>query len=720
MGDQDKTKEQLLKELVELRLKIADDRKLMEKTLKENEERLRVIFEGAAVGIALADAEGRIVKSNPAFQKMIGYSGDELLNMAFTECTHPDDVSADMIFHKELMSGERDHFQMEKRYIRKDGQFFWARLNVSLLRGSLGEPLFAVGMVEDITERKQAEDKFYTAHQQLLDIIEFLPDATFAIDQDKKVIAWNRAIEEMTGLSKEDIIGKGNYAYALPFYGDRNPILIDLIFSNDNETWQKYDYIKRNGNSLYAETFVPQAFEGKGAFVIATASQLFDSGGNGVGAIETIRDITDRKRMENHLQYLATYDSLTGTPNRYSLEENLRRAVAKAKRGEKSALVIIDLDNFRLVNDILGHTAGDELLIILSNILKSNLREGDFLARLGGDEFAILLEGVTLEEAGMIAEKMRHLVDKSELCLSMHKGCFNLTISLGVVIIDGTLNPQQLISHADTALFTAKEKGRNKVIFTKPNERKAAKLTETNKMVTTIKNALKEDLFVLYFQPVARMCDKKVTHHEALIRLKDTDGELILPGKFIPIAERFGLMSQIDRWVVQSSITALQKHPDLSLFVNISGVNLGDEDLLKFIEESLQKSNIDSSRIGFEVTETSAVKDLSRAERWIRSLKKIGCRFALDDFGIGFSSFSYLRMLPVDYLKIDGSFVRNLDKDLTHRALVQAMNAVSHALNKKTIAEFVENENVMRILTEMGIDYGQGYYLGKPLPLPVE
>lgn len=695
-------------------------RRLVEKTLQESEARLRVIFENAAVGIALGDAEGKIIESNPAFQKMTGYSGEELRHMTFTEFIHPDDVPADMEFHKELIAGKRDRFQIEKRYMRKDGQFFWARLNVSLLRDSLGEPLYAIGLVEDITGCKQAEEKLRTANQQLLDIIDFLPDATLAIDQDNKVIAWNRSIEEMTGVLKEDIIGQGDYAYAIPFYGKRTPILIDLVFNYDHVSKQNYDYIKRNGKTLYAEIFIPQAFGGKGAYLWSAASPLFDSDGAIVGAIETIRDITERKHMENQLQYLANHDSLTNTSNRYSLEENLKRAIAKAKRGEESYLVLIDVDNFKLVNDILGYAAGDEFLIILAKILSSNLREGDFLARLGGDEFAILLEGVTVEETGLVAEELRRLVNDSELCLLIHKHCFNLTISLGVVVIDGTLNSQQLLSHADSALYTAKEKGRNRVVFIKPNEHKAAELTETNKLVAMIKNALREDRFVLYSQPVASITDEKVTHHEILIRLKDNHGGLISPLKFIPTAERFGLMSQVDRWVVHSSIAALQKHPDLNIFINLSGVSLGDEELLRFIEESIRESNIDSSRLGFEITETAAVKDLLRAERWIRSLKKVGCTFALDDFGIGFSSFSYLRVLPVDFLKIDGSFVRNLDKDPAHRAMVRAMNDVSHALNKKTVAEFVENEDILKILMEIGVDYGQGYYLGQPLPLPGE
>lgn len=422
--------------------------------------------------------------------------------------------------------------------------------------------------------------------------------------------------------------------------------------------------------------------------------------------------------MKKQLQYLATHDSLTNIPNRYLLQENLKRAVAKAKRGQKNALLFIDLDNFKLVNDTLGYTAGDDLLITLVNILKSNLREGDLLARLGGDEFAVLLEGATAEEAGTIAEKLRRAVDEEELCLVTHRTCFNLTISIGIVMVDGTLDSQKLLSHADTALYAAKEGGRNKVAFVQPDGYSRAKLSETNQLVGLIKGAFKENRFMLFFQPVFKVSDRKITHHEALIRLKDKDGELIPPGRFIPVAEQFGLMSQIDRWVVQASLTVLRKYPDLKLFVNLSGISLGDEELLELIQTKIHKSGIDPSRIGFEITETAAVKDLARADRWIRRLKILGCRFALDDFGIGFSSFSYLRFLSVDYLKIDGSYVYNLDKDPTHRALVQAINTVAQSLGKKTIAEFVENEYIFKILEEMKIDCGQGYYLGKPTPVP--
>lgn len=573
-------------------------------------------------------------------------------------------------------------------------------------------------MIGGYWERTKAQEELEKSNKLLQQIIEFLPDATFVVDQDKKVISWNLAMEEMSGINKENIIGKGDYAYALPFYGIPRPVLIDAIFSDQLEGELPYTYIEKKGNNLRTEVFTPSIYQGKGAHLWATASPLYDNNDNMIGAIESIRDVTERKRMEDQLQYLATHDALTNIPNRYSLEENLKRAIAKTKRGEKSAILIIDLDNFKLVNDTLGHAAGDELLIALVDIFKTNLRAGDFYARIGGDEFAVLLEGISEGEAQIVAEKLRRAVCESELNLVTHKSSLNLSISVGIAMVDGALDYQRYLSLADAALYAAKEAGRNRVSFAKPDGDPIARLTETNETVGLIKNALQESRFILYFQPIVRIGDGKVFHYEALLRLKDKEEQLITPDRFIPVAERYGLMYQIDRWVVQKALATIQERPELHLFINLSGVTLGDEAILADIEADIRQSGIDPSRIGFEITETAVVKDLLRAERWVRRLKSLGCFFALDDFGIGFSSFSYLRMLPVDYIKIDGSFVKNVDRDPIHRALVLAINTIANTLGKKTIAEFVENEAILKVLQTIGVDCGQGYYLGRPAPLP--
>ncbi|MEW6573348.1 MAG: EAL domain-containing protein [Bacillota bacterium] len=422
-----------------------------------------------------------------------------------------------------------------------------------------------------------------------------------------------------------------------------------------------------------------------------------------------------RKRQ---LHYLATHDFLTGLPNRYFLETTLQRAVAQAKRGKQSALLFLDFDNFKLVNDTLGHAAGDKVLKMLADTLKSKLREGDLFARLGGDEFAVLLEETDEEGARRIAERLRRAVDESPVTVDGHT--FNLSLSIGFTALDGNLDPQKVLSRADAALYAAKENGGNKLIFLKPEDDPAATSFEASRWVTRIKAALRNEGFVLVFQPVRRLRDGAVVYYEALLRLRGENGELVPPAMFIPPAERFGLMPQIDCWVVKSALRALQENPDIEVFINISAASLGNDYLLECIVTNVKESGVAPHRLGFEITETAVVKDFGNAEEWLKELRNLGCRFALDDFGARYSSFHWFNLLAgnyLDFLKIDGAFIRTLETAPTSWSIVQAMNTVAHALGKKTIAEWVENEATLKVVQEIGIEYAQGYYLDKPVPL---
>jgi len=722
-----------------------------------------VVNRGPAVVFLWRAAEGRPVDFVSANIRQYGYEPDDFVSqrIPFDAIVHPEDrerISAEM---REYSQKELRELYQQYRILTAGGEVRWVDDRTWARRGPDGKITHYQGYIIDITERMQAraeqaalnqelaavnEELMATneqlmaseeeirhqyaelqksryelsvAHQHLADIIDFLPDPTFVIDTDKRVIAWNRAIEKMSGVPKEEILGKGDHCYAVPFYGTPRPVLVDLIFAENSDIALQYGSVKRNGNVLCAEVYVPSVYGGQGAFLWLSVSPLFDSEGKLVGAIETMRDISDRKRMEARLTHLANHDPLTNIPNRYFLEENLKRVVARSKHGStSSALLCIDLDNFQLVNDALGHAAGDEVLISLAKILQSNLRSGDLLARMGGDEFAVLLEDATAEQAEVVAEKLRAAVEQRELCLVTHRTCFYLSVSVGVVMIDGSLDSQKLFSYAETAVAQAKEQGRNRVAFVKPEEDLTGNLSEAHRVVALVKRSLNENRFVLHYQPVIMLADRTISHYEALIRLQDENGDLLAPDKFIPISERFGLMSQIDRWVLQAVLKELKARPGLNLYMNLSGVSLSDEKLLEYIIESIDQSGIHPPRLGFEITETAAVRGMMVAERWIRRLKALGCPFALDDFGIGFASFSYLQVLPVDFVKIDGSYVRNLDTNPTHRALVQAMNTVAHTLGKKTVAEFVENSAILDILRELEIDSGQGYYLGRPGPVP--
>ena len=436
------------------------------------------------------------------------------------------------------------------------------------------------------------------------------------------------------------------------------------------------------------------------------------------GVVITHTDITDRKEQEERLAYVATHDPLTNLPNRHVLEDAMSRAVARAARGIPSALLFLDLDNFKLVNDTLGHAAGDQVLGSLTRLLQRSLRPEDLLARFGGDEFAVLLEGTSLDEAWRIAEQLRRTVEQArfELLEDTGEHRFDLGLSIGLVAIDGRDEPTVVLSRADAAMYAAKEQGRNRVVAYRPEVDISNRLSEANAWAARIKDALREDRFEVHYQPVVRLVDGHVEHYEALLRMRDEDGDLVSPATFIPAAERFGLMPHLDRWVVEHVLETLEHQPDLRIFVNLSGRSLADEALLEFIEGRIRAMKLRPGRLGFEITETAIIQDLVLAERWLQRLRALGCRFALDDFGAGFNSLSYLRNLPIDQLKIDGSFIRTLASDPKQRALVLAMHRLAEILDMESVAEFVESEAILEVLRTMGVTCGQGYHLGKPAP----
>lgn len=554
-------------------------------------------------------------------------------------------------------------------------------------------------------------------------VLNNVKEVIFQTDAEGLWTYLNRPWEEITGFSLKESIGV---------------LFLNFVHPEDRELNQERFTPLIERKKDYCRHIIRYITKDNGFKWIEVFARLtLDANDNIIGTSGTLNDVTERILMQqelirhkNHLEelveertsalneinerlsYLATHDPLTNILNRYSFEKSLQEAINRAKNENiHSVLLFIDLDNFKVINDTYGHAIGDAVLIELSSILNEHLGDQHNIARLGGDEFGVLLNKSTIENGVRIAEKIRTWLEVNDIELPSGIAV-NITTSIGGVKIDGSLTPQKILSYADTALYSAKHNGKNRVETIESTEDKA-RLSAFNKTVNEIKMALKENRFILYYQPIAKF-GNEIVHYEALIRMLDKEGNIIFPNDFIPIAERFGLMSQIDKWVVINALKTLEKYPSIHIFINLSGLSLGDKALLSFIEENIKNKNIDSCRLGFEITETSAIRDLSQSEKWINRLKLLGCKFALDDFGVGFSSFSYLSNLPVDYLKIDGSFVKNLDKDPKQKALIQAMNAVAHALGKKTIAEFVENEEILKILEELDVDCLQGYYIGKP------
>jgi len=424
----------------------------------------------------------------------------------------------------------------------------------------------------------------------------------------------------------------------------------------------------------------------------------------------------ERVRHEAELLHMASHDPLTGLPNRSVLEQALRDAVEQAARGNVSTLLYCDLDQFKIVNDTLGHGSGDRLLVTIADLVRSVLRGQDMLARLGGDEFAALLPGAHVEEATRVAERVRRAVDEYRF-VENGQG-FALGMSIGLTAITGTGSASEMLGQADIACYTAKSEGRNRVAVYEPEATTLALLSGDGRWTVELKDALHEDRLHLVFQPVMRVKSGRIDHYETLIRLQDRDGSLISPGAFIPAAERSGLIRDIDHWVVAAALDRIQYEDahgnQVRLAVNLSGITLGSPETVDFIRRAVETKGIDPRALIFEVTETALMTNLAKVRSTIEALRTIGCHFALDDFGSGFSSFTYLAQLPVDSVKIDGSFVRDIAKNPVNQAIVRAFTNVTHSVGKESVAEWVEDAETLDVLRRLHVDLAQGYFIGFP------
>ncbi|RLP53965.1 MAG: EAL domain-containing protein [Ketobacter sp.] len=434
-------------------------------------------------------------------------------------------------------------------------------------------------------------------------------------------------------------------------------------------------------------------------------------------------DITQRKRSEEQLLFLSRHDPLTGLVNRREFEGRLEQALDDVrKKHEVHTFLLLDLDQFRLINDSCGHVAGDELLRQVTSQLRALTRGGDVLARLGGDEFAILLSNCGIENARAVADKVR--IKIQDMRFAWDNRAFDLAGSVGLVSLNDEIGSvKELINKADAACHSAKESGRNRVHVFDPADTVLASQQTQMQWAARITEALEHDLFELHVQPIIPTRSELIhkSSFEVLLRLRYRN-ELVFPGSFLPAAERYNLMPKVDRWVVRNVFSWLHKNPEKAatladVAINLSGLTLGDEGFADFLHHQFNEFRIAPEKICFEITETIAVTNLSTTIQFIDKFRGIGCSFSLDDFGSGFSSYGYLKNLPVDYLKIDGTFVRDLEHNEIDRAMVESINRIGHVMGKKTIAEFVENDRILALLRELGVDYAQGYGISKPFPI---
>ena len=441
------------------------------------------------------------------------------------------------------------------------------------------------------------------------------------------------------------------------------------------------------------------------------------------GSVIIFQNVTESRQLSNQLRHQATHDALTNLINRAEFESLLTTALANAHKKDRHSLLYLDLDQFKVVNDTSGHVAGDVLLQQIASLLQKTVRDTDVVARLGGDEFAIFLPYCVIGQAAEIAEKLRQAVN--DFVFIWEERQFRIGVSIGAVEIDGSGKTfSDLMREADLSCYAAKDHGRNRIHIYREEDQELIERHSEMQWVERLHKGLESNRFVLYGQYIQPLpADQQTRHLEILIRYIDHNGSVIPPGAFLPSAERYNLAPKLDQWVLTNVlendkfVALLQADPNLRVNINLSGLTVDDPAMTNFITQLIQKHQLPPKSLCFEITETAAVVDLAATSHFIRTMRLLGCEFALDDFGIGVSSFAYLKNLPVDYLKIDGSFVRDIDKNPVNEALVSAINHIGHVMHIKTVAEFVENEIILQKLKAAGVDYAQGFHIHTPCPL---
>jgi diguanylate cyclase (GGDEF)-like protein/PAS domain S-box-containing protein len=676
------------------------------KRAEERAARLAAVVDCSDDAIVSKSSEGIITSWNRGAASLYGYSLKEAIGHPVSMLIPPARHDEEKQILEHILAGDRiDNYETERR--RKDGSLVEVSLTVSPIRDREGTIVGASAIARDISARKRQEAALRESEERFKNAFEHAPIGMALVQPDDagtgRIIRANEALSRMSGYSRQDLLSTSFAAITYPDDKAAETPLLERLIAGEIST---YDIEKRCLNS-----------QGNIFWASFHASAARDSDGRVKHLIVQVEDVTERKRFEGQLQYLADHDALTGLFNRRRFEEELSRQTALSVRyGQGGAVLVLDLDNFKYLNDTLGHKAGDEAIGQTALLLTRRLRDSDVIGRLGGDEFAILLPAADESQARAVAGDLTAAIREKAFTFNGQR--LGLTASVGIATFAGDveLSGEEVLVDADLAMYDAKEQGRNRyAVFTADRlARMEARLTWSER----IRQALENDRFVLFAQPILDLELGRVTRHELLLRMIGDDGELIPPASFLHIAERFGLIRDIDHWVVRNAIRLIDEQRrqghTLSLEVNLSGKSVSDSELPKMIASELRDRSIDPGSLIFEVTETAAIVNITEAQQFAATLTELGCHFALDDFGAGFGSFYYLKHLPFDYLKIDGEFIRNLSTTHSDQLVVKAVVEIAQGLGKRTIAEFVTNAETTCLLRDLGVDYAQGYHIGRP------
>jgi len=673
--------------------------------LTETEEHFRSLSKSSTAAILIsADHTGAIVSWNPAAERAFGYAEVEVLGRPLMDIVPERYREAHhQGFQRAVHSDEQRIIgkSVEVYGLKKSGEEFPIQMSLGTWKQA-GKKYFNA-IILDISERKQAEEKLQTLSRA----VEASSSAVIIAGIDGNIEYVNSKFSEITGYSKEEAVGQ-------------NPHFLSSGETPGEVYTGLWETIILGGE--WKGELRNQRKDGRCYWARASISAVRDTQGKVAHYIAIQDDMTQEYELTEQLSYQASHDPLTGLINRREFERRAERLFQTLRqvKGEH-ALCYLDLDQFKIVNDSCGHVAGDELLRQISMVLQGTVRQNDTLARLGGDEFGVLMEHCSLGNAHRAASTLLKAIQDFQF--SWKGQYFRVGVSIGLVgLNEATPNLSELLKEADAACYMAKDAGRNRIHTHHPGDRELALRHGEMQWVGRIHQALDEQRFCLYAQPIVPLDGCADQHYELLIRMKGEGGKIIAPGEFLPAAERYDLIEHIDRWVVDSALRLLSDHPAFVeqthfVSINLSGPSLNNEEFLDSIISQLKASGIDGNKICFEITETAAIANLNTAMKFISTLKELGCRFALDDFGSGLSSFAYLKNLPVDFLKIDGMFVKGIVDDPIDRAMVKSINDIGQVMGMETIAEFVENNEIESMLKAMGVNYAQGYGIGKPQPL---